>query len=293
MPAIPSPRVDASQAANAQPSSPPGLPSEYHRRIDNSSSLCPVEVQAASTLLMPSASSVILPSGNSAPSQGKFNQVDAEKGLSKEVQVLPGDIQQTIGQEGNMPDPVGASADLSYVVKEQAGTPSTKVPAVLQASTTSCQTDTSPGSVIRPDAMPQVGQSEPVGAALPELSPRQRLPRPEHRVALPDIDKEGTRFEQTSLNHIIKNMTLLYAEGHSMFQQAREWNMDAEILARQAAGHYLTNHNRYHYLNGGNPPCKGFGNWLLWYVASVLAPGFKANISTPTTGGSFMGMDGG
>ena len=45
--------------------------------------------------------------------------------------------------------------------------------------------------------------------------------------------------------------------------------MDAEILARQAAGHHLTNHNRYHELNGGNPPCKGFGNWL------VVVPGIS------------------
>ena len=107
-------------------------------------------------------------------------------------------------------------------------------------------------------------------------------------MALPDIDKVGSRFEETSLDHIAKNMTLLYVEGRSLFQQAREWNMDAEILARQAAGRYLTNQNRYHCLNGGNPPCKGFGNCLLWYVASVLAPGFKTNISNPTTGGSLV-----
>ena len=64
--------------------------------------------------------------------------------------------------------------------------------------------------------------------------------------------------------------------------------MDAEILARQTAGYYLTNHNRYHELNGGNPPCKGFGNWLLWYVASVLAPGFSGKVPNSAPGGSFI-----
>ena len=46
------------------------------------------------------------------------NQSGAAKGQSvpvvkKEVQVLRGDSQQTIGQEGNMPDPVSATADSS------------------------------------------------------------------------------------------------------------------------------------------------------------------------------------
>ena len=37
-----------------------------------------------------------------------------------------------------------------------------------------------------------------------------------------------------------------------------------------------------------NPPCKGFGNWLLWYVASVLAPGFSKQIPNATPGGTFI-----
>ena len=68
-PATPSSRVDVSHAANAQPSSPPGLPSEYYRRTNYPSSLCSMEVQAASTPPMPSASLIVLPSGHSALSQ--------------------------------------------------------------------------------------------------------------------------------------------------------------------------------------------------------------------------------
>ena len=83
-------------------------------------------------------------------------------------------------------------------------------------------------------------------------------------------------------------MTSLYLEGHTLFQQVRNRDMDAEILARQTAGYYLTNHNRYHDLNGGNPPCKGFGNWLLWHVASVLAPGFSGKVPNSAPGGSFI-----
>ena len=52
-------------------------------------------------------------------------------------------------------------------------------------------------------------------------------------------------------------------------------------------GHYLANHDRYHELNGGNPPCNGF-NWLLWYVAAVLAPGFKDKVRNSTPGGTFV-----
>ena len=176
-----------------------------------------------------------------------------------------GDSRQTIGQEGDTPDPVSAATDSSSVVKEQAGNSSEKAPAVLQASTTTRQTDINPVSKSRPDAMPHAEQPEPVevALALPELSPQQKLLRPEHREAMPEIDKIGDRFEETSLKRIIKSMTLLYVEGHTLFQQARNLDMDAEILARRAAGYYVTNHNRYHDLNGGNPPCKGFGNWLL------------------------------
>ena len=161
-----------------------------------------MEAQAASTPLLPSASPVVLPSGNAALSQDEGNQAGAEKGRSvpaveKEVQALPGNIQQTIGREGNTPDPVGASAASSCAVKEQAGIPSRvpAVPAVTQTSTTPCQTDTK-----------QSGWT---------------LLRPEHRVALPDIDQVGSRLEETSLDHIAKNMTLLYVEGRSLFQQAR------------------------------------------------------------------------
>ena len=62
-PTTPSSRVDASSSANVQPSSPPGLPSENSRRTNYPSSLCSMEVQATPTPPVPSASSVILPSG--------------------------------------------------------------------------------------------------------------------------------------------------------------------------------------------------------------------------------------
>ena len=87
-PATPSPRLDVSHAANAQPSSPPGLPSEYHRRTNYPTPLCSMEVQSASTPPMPSAasaSSAILPSGHSAPSQDEGNQSGADKGQSVPV----------------------------------------------------------------------------------------------------------------------------------------------------------------------------------------------------------------
>ena len=92
-PATPSSRVDTSHTANAQPSSPPGLPSEYYRRTYYPASLCSMEVQVASTPSMPSASPVILLSGNSASAQNEGDQSDADKGQSvsvakEEVQAL-------------------------------------------------------------------------------------------------------------------------------------------------------------------------------------------------------------
>ena len=85
-----------------------------------------------------------------------------------------------------------------------------------------------------------------------ELSPRNRLLKPEHRKAMPPMDMIGSQLEETSLNRIIKSMTALYVEGHSLFQQAQELDIGAEILSRQMAGYYLANHDRYHELNGGN-----------------------------------------
>ena len=189
-----------------------------------------------------------------------------------------------------MPDPVSATADSSSIVKEQAGNSSERIPAVLQASDITTPTDTNSVSKTRPDATPHAGQPETGEATsvLSELSPRQRLLRPEHRKALPEFDEIEERFEETSLNRITKSRTLLYVEAHTLFQLARSLDMDAEILARQAAGHCLTNHNRYHELNGGDPPCKGFGNWLLRYVASVLAPGFSTRVPNAAPGGSFI-----
>ena len=122
----------------------------------------------------------------------------------------------------------------------------------------------------------------------PELSPQHVLLRPEHQRAMPPIEMIGSLCEETSLHRIIKSMTTLYVEGHLLLQQARELDIGAEILARQAAGHCVANHDRYHELNGGTPPRKGFSNWLLWYVAAVLAPGSSIQILNFTPGGAFI-----
>ena len=70
-----------------------------------------MEVQTASTPSVPSASPVILPSSHSALPQDEGNQSGADKGqpvpvVKEEAQMLHGDSQQTIGQEGSMPGSV-------------------------------------------------------------------------------------------------------------------------------------------------------------------------------------------
>ena len=117
-----------------------------------------------------------------------------------------------------MPDSVRTANDSTRVVKEQTDNPSERTPAVLQASTTTSQTDTSPVSKSRPDDKPH----EPVESApvQPELSPRQRLLRPERQRAMPEIDVIGSQFEATSFNRIIKSMTS-HVEGHPLFQRVR------------------------------------------------------------------------
>ena len=94
---------------------------------------------------------------------------------------------------------------------------------MLQASTAAIQTALTSVSEIRPDATPQIEQPELVEASPvpPELSPRQELLRPEHWKAMPEIDMIGSQFEETALNRIIKHMTLLYVEGHTLVQQAK------------------------------------------------------------------------
>ena len=84
-PATSASRVDVGHAANAQPSSPPCLPSGYYRRTNYPSSLCSMKVQEVSTPSMSSASQVELPSGHSTPSQEEGNQIGAEKGRSVQV----------------------------------------------------------------------------------------------------------------------------------------------------------------------------------------------------------------
>ena len=142
-----------------------------------------------------------------------------------------------------------------------------------------------------PNAESHTEQPRPVDIFMPvqpELSPRSRLLRPEHRRAVQKIGMVGSQSEETSLNRIIKSVTALYVEGQSLLQQAQELDIGAEILARQMAGHCLVNHDRYHELNGGNPPCNGFGNWLLCYVAAILAPGFSKQVPNAAPGGTFI-----
>ena len=58
--------------------------------------------------------------------------------------------------------------------------------------------------------------------------------------------------------------------------------MGAGILTRQSSGYYGPNHEDYH------TPCKGYGNWIPWYLAKLIAPGSHRKISNPTTGGTFI-----
>ena len=80
----------------------------------------------------------------------------------------------------------------------------------------------------------------------------------------------------------------IYEHGPELFNQAREWHLGVEIMSRQSAGHYGSNHGDYHNLAPSNTPCKGYGNWLLWYVAGILAPGFHSKITSPTKGGAYI-----
>ena len=202
-----------------------------------------MEARDTPTPSMPSASPVVPPSGNFNSANNEGDQRDADRRQSasvatEEAQVPCETDPQVAGQESGFPD---------------------RDSTVLPAPTTMIQADATSVPENKPDATLQTGQPKVVEALFmpPELSERHELLRPERQRAMPEIEMIGSLYEETSLNRIINSMTSLCVEGHPLFQQARELDMAAEILARQTAGHYLVNHDRYHELNGGNPPCKG------------------------------------
>ena len=90
------------------------------------------------------------------------------------------------------------------------------------------------------------------------------------------------------MDFLTDRMCDVYVKGPKLFSQAKEWHMGAEILTRQSPGYYGSNHDDYHSLAPSDPPCKGYGNWILWYVAGIIAPGFHGKVSSPASGGAFI-----
>ena len=125
---------------------------------------------------------------------------------------------------------------------------------------------------------------------LPQADQREGLLRSKHGPILPAFEEFGVidKTEARMIDFITDQCRDIYEHGLPMLKQAKEWHLGAELIARQSKGHYTSNHGACHNLPSDDTPCKGYGNWILWYVAGILAPGFHGKIANPTKGGSYI-----
>ena len=152
-PSTPSARIGGNQAANAQPSSPPDLPSESCRRPSYPLSRCSAEMQTTSTPPIPPDPPVRLSSTRPALSREEGNQSEVEKEQSVpvvqvETQVLPESHPQTISQEGDTPDRVMPKGDSTAAANDPPSNPSDKGSVVPQNPTTTPPSNTSSQDIL-------------------------------------------------------------------------------------------------------------------------------------------------
>ena len=135
----------------------------------------------------------------------------------------------------------------------------------------------------------QTSEEEPEPLPLAEWFPQcEGLLRSKHRPILPTFEEFGVigKTETRLIDFTTDQCRDFYENGLLLSRQAREWHVGAELIARHSKGRYTSHHGACHSLPSNDTPCKGYENWILWYVAGILAPGFHGKIANPMKGGA-------